>query len=120
FGGSIRPVRKGLRGGRHRLVHLGRAAGGEAGDDVARVGRVAAFERIVGAGPFAADVMAEGTGTHGGQILSMRPRAARFRTKAAMPISHGGASREVVTVLARVPIRRELMVTRSPSLRVTP
>ncbi len=40
--------------------------------------------------------------------------------KPAMPSSHGGASREVVTVLVSDPSRRELIVTRSPSLWVNP
>src|SRR5690606_18735915 len=119
FGGGVGPAGEGFGGGLDRLVDFGRAAAREAGDDVFGVRRVAAFQRAVRAGPFAGDEVAESAGFHD-QILSMRPRPARFRTNAEMPISHGGASREVVTVLTSVPSRRELIVTRSPSLCVKP
>src|SRR5690606_27533943 len=121
LGRGLRPVGAGVGRGGHRAVHIGRAAIGKARDDVVGVRGVAAFERVVGAGPFAADVVTQGTRIHVVcQLLSMRPRAARLRMNAAMPSSHGGASREVVTVFVRRPSLCELIVTRSPSLCVKP
>src|SRR5690606_12816449 len=119
FGRGVGPAREGFGRDLDRLVHFSGSAVGETRDHVRGVGGVAAFQRSIRAGPFAGDEVAESAGFHD-QILSMRPRPARFRTKAAMPISHGGASREVVTVLTSVPSRRELIVTRSPSLWVKP
>ncbi len=59
FGRGIGPAGESRRCRGDRLADFGRAAVGEAGDHVVGVGGIAAFQRIAGAGPFAADVMAE-------------------------------------------------------------
>jgi acyl-CoA reductase-like NAD-dependent aldehyde dehydrogenase len=64
LGRGARPGREGCAGGGHSAVHVRRAAIGEAGDDLIGVGRVAAFQSAIGAGPFAADEMAERRHVH--------------------------------------------------------
>ncbi len=59
FGRSRGPGRERLAGRGDGLIDFGGAAIGEAGDDIAGIGRVDAFQRVVCAGPFAADEVTE-------------------------------------------------------------